>query len=222
MAYPANRASVVSTIDLNTLAAQALFIEGDFLSLFGTEYTAGRPVTFIRIYDVSNRARPFLSRTFKVEGRYINGRKTSNGFVYLITSHSIYSRALPWYDFGLGQKPIPYSSIFRYPGTFVSPALTSIVSFNLRTPTSSDRKVVSICGEFTSTMYMSERNIYLTSNTYKNGQTTTNIRKIFIWRKYIIPFADGIVKGSVNNQFSLDEYGPFLRVATTVNTAGRT
>lgn len=53
-------------------------------------------------------------------------------------------------------------------------------------------------------MYMSERSIYLTSNSYANGQEQTNIRKIFIHRNNIVPFADGKVLGSVNNQFSLD------------------
>lgn len=55
-----------------------------------------------------------------------------------------------------------------------------------------------------------------------NGQDYTNIRKIFVWRKYIVPFADGKVEGTINNQFSMDEYGPYLRVATTSNNGGKT
>lgn len=66
LAYPANKASVISKIKLGTLNPEALFIEGNFLSLFGTDYSTGRAFTFIRIYDVSNRAQPFLARTFKV------------------------------------------------------------------------------------------------------------------------------------------------------------
>lgn len=53
-------------------------------------------------------------------------------------------------------------------------------------------------------MYMSERNIYLTSSFFDNGLDYTNIRKIFVWGKRIVPFADGRIRGSVNNQFSLD------------------
>lgn len=104
--------------------------------MFGTDYSTGTAFTFIRIYDISNRAQPFLTRTFKVEGRYINGRKTEDGFVYLITSQSLYYRMAPWYDFGLGKKIIPYTSIFRYPITYIQPQITNIISFNLGRPTS--------------------------------------------------------------------------------------
>lgn len=69
---------------------------------------------------------------------------------------------------------------------------------------------------------MSERNIYLTSSTYSNGQDWTRIRKIFVNRRHIIPFADGQVRGTLNNQFSMDEYGPYLRIATTSNNRGQT
>lgn len=37
-------------------------------------------------------------------------------------------------------------------------------------------------------------------------------------RNKIIPFADGKVKGTINNQFSLDEFGPYLRVAATISS----
>lgn len=72
------------------------------MSVFGTEYSTGKSVTSIRIYDVSNRAKPYLLKTYKVDGRYINGRKTSNGFVYLITTQNLYYKMNPWYDFGFG------------------------------------------------------------------------------------------------------------------------
>ena len=102
LAYPAERASVISKINLRDLNAEALFIEGNYLSVFGTDYSTGNAYTFIKIYDINNRARPFLSRTYKVAGRYTNGRKTSDGYVYLITNHSLYNRIRPWYDFGRG------------------------------------------------------------------------------------------------------------------------
>jgi hypothetical protein len=70
LAYPADRAYVVSKIDLKDLNAQALFIEGNYLSIFGTDYSLGNPFTFIRIYDVRNRARPFLTKTYRVSGSY--------------------------------------------------------------------------------------------------------------------------------------------------------
>ncbi len=72
-------------------------------------------------------------------------------------------------------------------------------------------------------MYMAERNIYLTSTNYdsQKGDTYTTIRKIFVRKNRIIPFADGKIRGTLNNQFSLDEYGPYLRVAATLNKSGQ-
>ena len=64
---------------------------------------------------------------------------------------------------------------------------------------------------------MSEKHIYLTFIDYKKGQDFTVIHKVFVWRSQIIPFADGSVRGRVNNQFSLDEYDEVLRIATTTN-----
>jgi hypothetical protein len=55
----------------------------------------------------------------------------------------------------------------------------------------------------------------LTAAKYIADGQQTSIRKIFVSRSRIIPCADGLVQGTVNNQFSLDEYNGVLRVATT-------
>lgn len=38
LAYPANKATVMSKIDLSGKSPQAIFIEGNYLAVFGTEY----------------------------------------------------------------------------------------------------------------------------------------------------------------------------------------
>jgi uncharacterized secreted protein with C-terminal beta-propeller domain len=73
--------------------------------------------------------------------------------------------------------------------------------------------------ESNNVIYMSEQYIYLATNyTDEDGEISTKVRKIYVWGDYIQPFADGVVKGTVNNQFSLDQYGRFLRIATTRKT----
>jgi uncharacterized secreted protein with C-terminal beta-propeller domain len=62
---------------------------------------------------------------------------------------------------------------------------------------------------------MSETNIYLTGTRYLADTQITSIHKIFVSRSRIIPMADGQVEGTVNNQFSMDEYNGTLRIATT-------
>ena len=116
-----------------------------------------------------NRARPFLTNTYRIAGRYQNGRKTDNGFVYLITSQSIVRNVRPWFDFGFGTSQLAFNSIYRYPIVYIRPQLTNIVSFDLGNPTKNERRVVSICGESSNIMYMSSRSIYLTTKSYRNG-----------------------------------------------------
>ena len=62
---------------------------------------------------------------------------------------------------------------------------------------------------------MSEKNIYLTTTKYIGNKAHTIIHKIFVWRRWLIPYADAVVSGYVRNQFSLDEYQGILRIATT-------
>lgn len=63
--------------------------------------------------------------------------------------------------------------------------------------------------------YMSDNYIYLTSTQWLADAQITKIHKIFVSRSRMIPMADGQVNGYVNNQFSMDEYNNFLRVAST-------
>lgn len=60
----------------------------------------------------------------------------------------------------------------------------------------------------------------MTTTSYEFGQQYTNIRKIYVKGRYIRPFADARVLGYIKNQFSLDEYGQFLRIATTSFDSG--
>lgn len=134
----------------------------------------------------------------------------------MITNHYFnVDKPNPWYDFGEGDKYVQFSSIFYYP-TYNQISAVNIFSFNLRNPYLNQRRLITICAERTNIMYMSKKNIYLTTQSYENGEFYTYIRKIFVYGTYIKPFADGKVRGRVNNQFSLDEYGSILRVATTV------
>jgi len=59
-AYPAEKARVVSTVNLDQQYPSALFVEGDFLAIFGSDYSTGYSTTFIKIYNIKNRSNPTL------------------------------------------------------------------------------------------------------------------------------------------------------------------
>lgn len=240
LAYPSNQARVVSKLNFKDFNPSALFIEGDYLAVFGTKteyfngncypyyplyakggvqpavetlsvapavsttslrvadapevaapslttartaapsliapqiyrpwpcYSYSTSYTYIKIYDMSNRGKPFLLKEFQVSGSYNNGRKLDNGFMYLVTSYSFnyLPKPYPWYNFGLGPRDVDVSSIFWYPGIYNNPTAVNIISFDLGNPLGRTKKVISICAEYTNIMYMSERFIYLTTSSY--------------------------------------------------------
>jgi inhibitor of cysteine peptidase len=232
---------VESTINFDSVPS-ALFLEGDYLAVFGTEYTTQQNSqndlsskrayysyqpqsanTYVHVYDVSRKSNPTLIKEYKVEGRYTNGRMTENGFVYLISSLNCNNRqdqkdTAPWYNFNGRKQYLRPNEIFYYPGSsedYQGANFLNIFTFNLGNPRYAQENIVSVIGQSSHLIYMSEKNIYLTATRYLNSQQKTSIHKIFVWRNMIIPFADGTVNGTLNNQFSMDEYKGDLRVATT-------
>jgi hypothetical protein len=128
----------------------ALFIHGDYLAVFGTSwgtfsYAYKTQYTYIKIYDCSNRAQPFLLKEFQVGGSYFNGRKLDDGFMYLITNHDFSLIRRPWFNIGAGRFDLPFNSIFWYPGTYSRATSVNIISFNLGNPIASTKKIISIC-----------------------------------------------------------------------------
>lgn len=69
LAYPVNNARVVSQVTLE-YTPSAIFQHGNFLAVFGTQYGynyknvnyASSGYTFIKIYNIANKASPFLVR----------------------------------------------------------------------------------------------------------------------------------------------------------------
>lgn len=62
---------------------------------------------------------------------------------------------------------------------------------------------------------MSENGLYFGRNLRKNNLDYTRLSKIYINELLIIPIAETEIRGTTNNQFSLSESGPYLRIATT-------
>lgn len=165
LAYPSSKAKLASKIHMRDLNPSVIFIEGDYLAIFGTGFNnysypcffnpifkygscqSSNPLTWIKIYDISNRGSPFLIREFKAEGRYLDGRKLDNGSVYLVSTHQFSYRPspYPWFDLGLGIKDIQFRQIFWYPDIYIRPSAINIMSFNLKNPQSGTKNIVTIC-----------------------------------------------------------------------------
>lgn len=78
--------------------------------------------------------------------------------------------------------------------------------------------IVSIAG-YSGNLYCSGNNIYIAQKDYNNG--TTEITRFSMSDGIINPETSGYVNGSVLNQFSMDEFNGYFRIATTSSIVSR-
>lgn len=64
-------------------------------------------------------------------------------------------------------------------------------------------------------VYASTDSLYLTQPTWASGRTRTELFKFTLGADAVPLAASGLVTGNVSSQFSMDQYGDYLRVATT-------
>ena len=140
-----------------------------------------------------------------------------DGFIYILSTSRLIRRprATPWLINNNIQKHLSLKSVFYFEASMSSPVFVNMFSFNLGDPYARQSNMISLIIENAHQIYMSEKSIYLTFTRYLNRSRSTVIHKVFVQDGYMIPFADGVVSGSVNNQFSMDEHAGVLRIATT-------
>ena len=219
-AYPPEEAQVLSKISFNE-NPQEIFIKGNKLAVFGSSisYTYKRTFTFIddrtfvKVYDVSDRMSPVLTRNFSISGGYFNSRMIGE-YVYVVVGQPAYllydTLVLPKIYSEEGIKEIRASEIYYADVSDYSYAFTTIVAINLQNDEQEPTHKTFLQGA-TSCMYVSLNNIYIT---FWKGEKTL-IYRIRIENEKIECEADGKVLGHVLNQFSMDEYDGNFRIATT-------
>ena len=234
-AYPPQEAEVLSNITFsNDKYPAGIFVSKNKLAILGSEYTFPSPSpvpypgapssfvsyygdvrTFVNVYDVSNARNPVLLRNFTISGSYFDSRMIGD-YVYLVTSKAAYvinnvTVSLPVVYSNGGIKEIGASEI-RYANVSDSYySFTTIAALNMQEPAEKPNYETVMMGG-TSNMYVSFNNIYIT---FQESYEGTAIYRIHIENSKINIEANGLVPGSVLNQFSMDEYGDYFRVATT-------
>ncbi len=111
-AYPAGKAELLSQIKIDGNPNE-IFIDGDNLLVFGARSTmlsgedsekssdkkivpeiypnlSYRSLTFVEIYDLSNRQNPILKRELEFEGDYYSSRKIDNYVYFVLNSYPDY------------------------------------------------------------------------------------------------------------------------------------
>lgn len=104
-----------------------------------------------------------------------------------------------------------YSNMY-YDGCLKPNYVYSIISFNLN---NYDTKCIKLVNAYNSILYASKNNFYLVSNNYINGYATTFVSVVDI---NLNPIGVIRLKGTVLNQFCLDENNGYIRIASIDNS----
>jgi inhibitor of cysteine peptidase len=178
--YPVDQMDILSEIEFEESHISQIYINGDKLIVFGTEYNQvneekgfspeidcyggcgyyGNSESVVYIYDINDRENPILEDKFGNDGNYINSRMIGD-YVYIVYNKYINldNPDLPvYYENGVARETL-VSDIYypNYPDT--SFVFTSIVSVNVNNG-DVNNKVYLTGGS--SHIYVSEKNIYLT------------------------------------------------------------
>jgi len=188
--------------------------------------------TFILVYDITNSSKPVLAQDYDFEGNYVSSRLIGDK-LYTVTNKFLdYWGIDTMSDYQLQPKYsnnktstvtlIDYKDI-RYFPDYVSPNIMMTIGLDL---SNGHLDVQSYLGS-PENVYVTEDQLYLTYTSYSYDDThsgllylpkylkTTSIYKFALNQGQVTYEKTGSVPGTVLNQFSLDDYNGYLRIATT-------
>ena len=203
---------------------------------------AGTVMTQIAIYDVTNHAKPKLIREVGQEG-YQVGVREYNDVLYVVTNttpqywlmaegEEVELRPQLFDSKDEALTHVPIDNIRIFPGSNEA-NYTIISAIDLNEYETAEMKVKTYLGSG-SGIYMSTEAIYMTAPVYMPlaastrsamdlsmlvMDNNTELYKFAVDGTNIEMTARTTIEGSVLNQFSMDEYEGYLRVATTTGNA---
>ncbi|MDD3653578.1 MAG: beta-propeller domain-containing protein [Desulfotomaculaceae bacterium] len=190
------------------------------------------------VYDISDKTNINKVRELDLGGRYVSSRKIGSSF-YLVVNRSIYYYPMreienpqPFYrDTAAGDEfvDIDYGNIKCFPDA-VQPNYLLVAGLNLDRPEKkADINTILGSGE---NVYVSTENLYVAVTSYQYGimedktgflpmprpavdRNNTRIYKFAMNDGKLTYSTKGEVPGTILNQFSMDEYNGYFRIATT-------
>ena len=183
--------------------------------------TGYREFTVYEVYDISDRTKPALARSFSLDGYSVQTRLmgdhlyfVANKWVYSIPEEYQPCDVLPMYrDTGVSGdfNTIPPEDVYCFPNPDQSSYLmVGSMNINDDSPVTFDSYVGG--GH---NIYMSAGSMYVIRSLW-NEKEQTGIYRFAVDGGQITYAAEGLVDGSVLNQYSMDEHGGVFRIATTV------
>jgi uncharacterized secreted protein with C-terminal beta-propeller domain len=201
-------------------------------TLSPTDYAEYTVRAVIAVFDVSDPTSPNLKGWTGVSGGIITSRAVGTT-VYVI------AQQYAWWDQGVPAVPITYNNgvtseqaadrIYYDPESNDTLCYISMLALDVQ---SLEINCASILTGFHSTVYMSQDYLYLTmlkwthevavsddaTSSESVTTATTTIYKVAVEGLEMQVVARGDVNGALLNQYSMDQSGPYLRVATTTRS----
>lgn len=227
---------VLSKITLNETYNIKIYVNGDKLAVLGGHFAPIRTSykytseAFVKVYDISNKTSPVPTRTLSLNGTLSGSRMIGNYVYATVNQLAVQSNnktdfevALPKISTGDTVKEVQATEI-RYvnvPDVFYY--FTTVIAVNIINDAQEPTYETFLTGS-TACMYVSQSNMYLAvpnTNAWTPLEVIDPAREgTFIYRvkldeEKIVFEAEGNVSGYVFNQFSMDEYNGFFRIATT-------
>jgi len=236
-AYPPEEAEVLSKMEFNGTVT-GIYVNKDRLVVFESNFPlfyifyvyepSYEQKTSIKIYDISDRKTPILKRDISLSGWYFDSRMTGEYVYVIVNSPAIKTSEdgkievlLPRISVNNCEEVVPaykiyYSAVSDYYYTY-----TIIMAINVQNDQEEPTYETILMG-ISSSMYVSLNNIYLVVSKWsETGVEVTIIHRIHIEGNKIKYEASGQVPGIVLNQFSMDEYNKYFRIATTTRHVAR-
>lgn len=171
------------------------------------------------VYDISDKGNPVRLRDVALDGNYVNSRMVGDNLYFISRNYKYYYDNMSEYDI----LPIVQDSVVSEECKVVE--CTDIIYFKNTNDTTfmmvggfnineDDEVHVETFFGAGDLVYADEDSLYLTRTIY-NEENKTIIYKFLLNNSRIMLQASGEVDGSLNNQFSMDEYNGNLRLATT-------
>ncbi|GAA0179529.1 beta-propeller domain-containing protein [Clostridium sediminicola] len=239
-AYPAEEMENISKVTFEKgFIPRGLYLENDKVVVIGDYYIeekhAPKPpsthsLSEIKayVYNVSDKSNITKIKEISMEGYYVSSRMVES-VVYIITNKFIDKENLnnstgritpEFYDSDSNNPIVKDFSCIKYLPDTITPNYINIASLNLNAPNETI-KTETILG-YGNDIFSSAENLYISgTSSDKQGNEKTNIYKFILDKGDIKFIVEGEVPGSVLNQFSMDEYNGYFRIATTNYNYGK-
>jgi len=240
-AYPPNSTAILSTLSFPNGEVLGIETIQDRLVVI-LQTASGVGAVELLLYDTASLASPVLMQNVTIGGSYV-GARMADDYLYAIIQQPSYtfndqgnaSAAEPMVSHNGVPGELPPSSVYYTNNTAQISFYTMIPSISMST---GNESVVSVLTGPSATIYVSTSNIYVAYTNYLDlydvdgvpgnawsggvispqmvmqSQNSTVLRAAYSNGTVTVAKA-GVVPGTVLNQFSMDEYNGYFRVATS-------